>query len=118
MIDNSIVPSSECVDVEVCFAAPDRIWQVRLNLAPGSTVGDAIRESEFQRHFPSLSVQANAGIFGKLVTLDKPLRSGDRVEIYRNLIFDPKESRRRRALHRQKNRNIKKKVPMDDLTTK
>lgn len=60
--------------------------------------------------------QINCGVFGKIVTLNEPLKDGDRVEIYRNLFFDPKASRRRRAIHRQKIRNIKKKVPINDVT--
>ncbi|WP_420871035.1 RnfH family protein [Herbaspirillum rubrisubalbicans] len=42
------------------------------------------------------------GIFGKVKTLETPVRERDRIEIYRPLIADPKQSRRRRAAHQER----------------
>ena len=86
-------------------------------LPSGSVVRDAIRSSKFREQYPLIDVaKATVGVYGKLVSMDHVLVSGDRVEIYRPLTFDPKVSRRRRAVHREKARHIKKKMPVDDLT--
>jgi putative ubiquitin-RnfH superfamily antitoxin RatB of RatAB toxin-antitoxin module len=105
-------------NVTVIYAAPDQIWSARITLATSSTVAQAVQSSGVLACFKELKLeQLNCGIFGKAVTLTEPLKEGDRVEIYRDLFFDPKQSRRRRAIHRQKIRNIKKKVPINDVTT-
>ena len=58
----------------------------------------AIIKSGIQKEFPKIDlVNCQVGIFGKLATLDAPLREKDRIEIYRPLIADPKEIRRQRA---------------------
>jgi putative ubiquitin-RnfH superfamily antitoxin RatB of RatAB toxin-antitoxin module len=79
--------------VVVCFATPTDQRLVTLPVADGTTLEQAARAA-----FPDLDVmQYRVGIFGKLKTLDTVLRDHDRVEIYRPLLADPKESRRRRA---------------------
>jgi uncharacterized protein len=78
--------------VEVVFARPGAAETVSVELPPEATVRDALAASGFQR----LKDQP-MGIFGKRVALDHPLSPGDRVEIYRPLVMDPKEARRRRA---------------------
>jgi len=61
-------------------------------------VEDAIRLSGMLRHFPEIDLAlCKVGIFGSLSRLAAPLRAGDRVEIYRGLIADPKEVRKQRA---------------------
>ena len=71
---------------------------LRVQLAEGATVGDAIRASGMQEAFPEIDLAKNkVGIFSKLVKLDEVVRDKDRVEIYRPLIADPKEVRRKRA---------------------
>ncbi len=105
------------VNVTVMHAAPDQIWSVSLTIPGQSSVADAIHHSGFLACFSDYTLEhINCGIFGKRVTLTESLRQGDRVEIYRGLCFDPKQSRRRRAIHRQKIRNIKKKMPINDVT--
>jgi len=79
--------------VEVVYALPEGAQSVRLSLAPGATLRDALMASDFE---VNLEKQA-FGIFGKRAALDRPLADGDRVEIYRPLAMDPKEARRRRA---------------------
>lgn len=86
------------IRVEVAYARPDRPILRALHLAPGSTVGEAIGACGLLAECPEINLERNrVGIFGRLARLDAPLRDGDRVEIYRPLIADPKEARRRRA---------------------
>ena len=94
---------SAALSVSVCFAAPDRIWMVAVRLRAGSSVIDAIEASGLSQRLTDHNlVQAPVGIFGKRVARTRKLADGDRVEIYRPLTFDPKDSRRRRAQHRQR----------------
>jgi len=84
--------------VGVAYAPPGKAVLTHLRLAPGSTVGEAIRASGLLAQCPEIDINRNrVGIFGRLVKLDTPLQDGDRVEIYRPLNADPKEVRRRRA---------------------
>lgn len=87
----------------VYAATANSAWQQSVAHVPGMTVQQIIESSDFEQHYPNVDWQAGGvGIFGKPVKLSDLVRSGDRVEIYRALVFDPKESRRRRALHRQR----------------
>jgi putative ubiquitin-RnfH superfamily antitoxin RatB of RatAB toxin-antitoxin module len=88
----------ERVTVEVAYGTPERQALVEVELAAGSTVADAIEVSGLRRDFPDLEVHPDrVGIFGKKVLLERVLEPGDRVEIYRPLLIDPKEARRARA---------------------
>ena len=115
--DNVSSSLSDSITVCVCYAMPRQVWQVSIRLAYDSTIAQAITKSKFLENFREFELAGlSVGVFGKSAPLSYPLKNGDRVEIYRQLIFDPKQSRRRRALHRQKLRNIKKKVPINDVT--
>ncbi len=84
--------------VEVSYALPERQTVRALEAEPGITVEEAIRASGILDEHPEIDLEKNrVGIFGKVTRLDTVLRDGDRVEIYRPLIADPKEARRRRA---------------------
>lgn len=86
------------INVEVIYALPEQQPLLRVQLAEGATVEDAIRQSGVLDAFPEIDLAKNkVGIFSKLVKLDEALRDKDRVEIYRPLIADPKEVRRKRA---------------------
>jgi putative ubiquitin-RnfH superfamily antitoxin RatB of RatAB toxin-antitoxin module len=86
------------ITVEVIYALPDQQPLLRVQLAEGASVKDAIHESGVLEAFPEIDLTRNkVGIFSKLVKLDEPVRDKDRVEIYRPLIADPKEVRRKRA---------------------
>lgn len=88
----------ESISVEIVYALPDEQLLIKLEVAAGTTARQAIDRSGILRRFPQIDpVLQNIGIFGKTVRPDCVLRSGDRVEIYRPLIVDPKEARRRRA---------------------
>lgn len=89
---------ADTVSIEVIYALPHRQDLVQLKLPAGSTVQQAIEASGFAQKYPEIDLKSNkVGIFGKLVRLDTPLRERDRVEIYRPLIADPKEIRKKRA---------------------
>lgn len=89
---------TETFRVEVTYALPERQWLLAVDLAPGATVADAIEASGIRERVAGLEVDpGRVGIFGKKVTLQQPLKRGDRVEIYRPLLIDPKEVRRARA---------------------
>lgn len=63
---------------------------------------DALERSSLKARVPDLDLaQAKVGIFGKVKDPETPLRDGDRVEVYRPLIADPKDSRRRRAVKKE-----------------
>jgi len=89
------------IDVEVAYAAPTRQVTKTLILPAGSSVEQAIRASGLLDEFPEIDLtQQRVGVFGEFVRLDECLQGGERVEIYRALIADPKEARRRRATAR------------------
>lgn len=86
------------MNVEVAYAKPDTQVILSLDVAEGASVEAAIRQSGILERFPEIDLDHNkVGIFSKQCKLDQPLRAGDRIEIYRPLIADPKESRRHRA---------------------
>ena len=89
------------IDVEVAYATPEQQVIVTLTLPEGGTVEQAIHASGLLNRFPEIDgTDIKAGIFGSVCKLDQPLKQGDRVEIYRPLLHDPKEARRQRAIKR------------------
>ncbi|WP_255474821.1 RnfH family protein [Pusillimonas sp. ANT_WB101] len=100
-ISVTVVYASAPADAYTAVTAAG-IWQKSLSLAFGTTVGQAISESGFFDCHPQYSRQALVvGIYGKACAPERQLLDGDRIEIYRPLNFDPMESRRRRAQHKQ-----------------
>lgn len=87
---------SEMMTIEVAYATPEQHVIAEVSLPENSTVETAIKASGLLIRFPELKLDA-VGIFGKLCELTQPLKTGDRVEIYRSLHKDPKEARRQRA---------------------
>ncbi len=88
----------KAINIEVAYAKPDEQMIVPLTMPPATTVEQAINESQILIFFPEISLQQNrVGIFSKPCKLDTQLRDKDRVEIYRALIADPKEARRKKA---------------------
>ena len=83
---------------EVAYALPERQLILKVDGAPAMSVREAIERSGILEQFPEIDLAVNkVGVFGKATTLDAELAPGDRVEIYRPLIADPKEARKRRA---------------------
>ena len=90
--------SAEQIAVEVAYAKPDEQLILKLEVVPGTTLQQAIEQSGILDRFPEIDpTRLKAGVFGKLKKLDQTLRAGDRVEIYRPLIADPKQVRKQRA---------------------
>lgn len=88
---------SELITVEVAYARDDRQQIVPLQVMPGTTAQQAIEQSGILDMFPEIDLDSNKiGVFAKLGKKDTELKAGDRVEIYRPLIADPKEVRRKR----------------------
>lgn len=86
------------MNVGVCYAESDRQLWLRLEVPADSSVEQAIRLSGILERFPENDLsQQKVGVFGKFVSLDTPLKDGDRVEIYRPIVADPKTVRRRRV---------------------
>lgn len=84
--------------VEVAYALPREQLIIPVEVSAGTTVEQAIRSSGILERFADIDLTENkVGVFGKQVKLDAELQAGDRVEIYRPLIADPKEVRRQRA---------------------
>jgi len=84
--------------VEVAYAKPDKQVIIEVPAVKSITVQQAIEISGILQQFPEIDLRVNkVGVFGKLAQLDRELAAGNRVEIYRPLITDPKETRRRRA---------------------
>lgn len=89
------------VTVEICHARVGEIFRQELCLESGSTIDDAIRRSDLLRAVPEIDIETcRIGVFGKIKGREAVLRDRDRIEIYRPLIADPKEARRRRAVRR------------------
>lgn len=90
--------SNRHVHVEVAYAKEAEQALLAVEGEEGMTVQDAIERSGMLKRFPEIDLGVNkVGVFGKLAKLDQALETGDRVEIYRPLIADPKEQRKKRA---------------------
>lgn len=90
---------SDSIQVEVCYALRDHQELVHLTLPAGSTVQQALDASGLLQKHPEIQLGATnkIGVFAKLVKPDAVLHHRDRVEIYRPLIADPKDVRRKRV---------------------
>lgn len=89
---------AETITVEVVCATPDKQVLRALEVPPGTTAMEAIERSGIRDEFPDIEIRADAiGVFSRKVGPDHVLQPGDRVEIYRPLLADPKEMRRQRA---------------------
>ncbi len=90
--------SQQRISIEVAYATPQRQKILSLEVPTGCTVREAILASGIIESFPEIDLKQQAvGVFSKLVTLETALEEHDRIEIYRELIADPKEARRQRA---------------------
>ena len=86
------------IHVEVAYAKETEQALLAVEGEKGLTVQDAIERSGVLKRYPEIDLATNkVGVFGKLTKLGQTLENGDRVEIYRPLIADPKEQRRKRA---------------------
>ena len=90
---------SDTIQVEVAYALPDKQRIVKLDVPSGTTALQAVSRSQLDEVFEELVVgpDIKLGVWGKAVTGDRVLTAGERVEIYRPLLVDPKEVRKARA---------------------
>jgi putative ubiquitin-RnfH superfamily antitoxin RatB of RatAB toxin-antitoxin module len=88
------------ISIEVVYASVSRQVLIRVDVPPDATVRQAVALSGIGAEFPELDLQlCPVGIFGRSVSRPEiqGLSDGDRIEIYRQLLADPKEARRLRA---------------------
>jgi putative ubiquitin-RnfH superfamily antitoxin RatB of RatAB toxin-antitoxin module len=84
--------------IEIAYATPRKQIILEHEVESGSLAREAIRSCGIEQQFPEIDPQScDIGVFGKPVADDYQLNDGDRIEIYRPLIADPKEVRRQRA---------------------
>lgn len=89
--------ASDQIEVTVVYALPDTQAMVRVEIARDATVLAALAASGLLDKFPEIGNTPACAIFGEAAELSRTLRDGDRVEILRPLLIDPKEGRRRAA---------------------
>uniref|UniRef100_A0A486XT49 UPF0125 protein BAL341_2619 n=1 Tax=Rheinheimera sp. BAL341 TaxID=1708203 RepID=A0A486XT49_9GAMM len=86
------------ITVEVAYALPERQSLLTLAVEQQTTVRQVIEQSGILQQFNDIDLnEQKVGIWSRPVKLDDTVKAGDRVEIYRPLIADPKDLRRRRA---------------------
>ncbi|QLE86239.1 MULTISPECIES: RnfH family protein [Shewanella] len=84
--------------VEVIYALPEQQKRIQVTVAPGTTCIEAVELSDMASFFPDIDLaKVKLGIFSRAVKHHEVLQPGQRVEIYRPLIADPKDVRRKRA---------------------
>jgi len=88
---------NDALNIEVCYASDELQFLQVLQVPVGTTIEQAIALSDLAQRLPQLDLQAlQVGVYAKKKTLDTALREHDRIELYRPLIADPKQARRRR----------------------
>lgn len=93
------------ITVEVAYALPDKQAIVEVEVTEGTTAIEAVQQSGITGRFEGIDIEdARLGIFGKIAAGTQVLKAGDRVEIYRPLIADPKEVRKARAARAKERR--------------
>lgn len=88
------------IAIEVAYATPEKQRILTLTVEPGTSVMDAAKASGIDKEFPEIDwASAKMGIFGKASrSPDKDeVKAGDRIEVYRPLLIDPKQARKNRA---------------------
>jgi putative ubiquitin-RnfH superfamily antitoxin RatB of RatAB toxin-antitoxin module len=84
--------------IELAYALRKEQVLLALEVEEGATVRQVIERFGILLRYPDIDLApGRVGVFGKIVPLDTPVRDGDRVEIYRPLVADPKDARRARA---------------------
>lgn len=90
------MPATE-INFEVAYALPERQVIAKVSAKAGTTAAEAIELSGIRKLFPGIEDRPVIGIFSRKVSPDYHMQPGDRLEIYRPLLADPKEVRRRKA---------------------
>lgn len=90
--------NAENIHIELVYALPQEQTLLKFDIPAGTTLGEAVRLSGILDKHPEIDPEkVKYGIFGKLSKADVVMREMDRIEIYRPLIADPKEVRKKRA---------------------
>ena len=90
--------TKDTINVEVIYALPTEQHLITVKVPNDTEIRDAILQSKILEEYPDLQLdKLDVGIFGKKARLNQKVRERDRIEIYRPLIADPKEVRKRRA---------------------
>lgn len=94
------------LNVELVYATHEQQKTLKLTMPEGSTIHEVILRSTILEFFPEIDLnQQKVGIFSKVRALTDQVQEGDRIEIYRPLLIDPKEARRARASNKIKKIN-------------
>lgn len=92
------------VMIEIIYALPEEQQLLTLEVDEGCSIKSAIEQSGILDQYPEIDLEKQkVGIFSKVSKLEQELREGDRIEIYRPLIADPKEVRKRKAAEQKAN---------------
>ena|ERR1700690_1238376 len=95
------LPGPPVIGIEIVYARPQHSIIKALLLAPGSTIADALAVAAADQDFFGVDLaRAAVGIFGKVARREQTLKDGDRLEIYRALVEEPKLARRKRLSKR------------------
>jgi len=90
---------SSNINVEVIYALPKEQITFTISVEQGTTAQQAIEASGILAKYPEIELNKNKlGVYSRLIKLDTVMEDGERIEIYRPLIADPKEMRKRRAV--------------------
>ena len=90
--------NNENIRIEVSYATPTEQVIISVDVPASATVQEAIEKSNVLKRFTEIDLaNSKLGIFSKATKLTSTLRAGDRIEIYRPLLGDPKEIRKRHA---------------------
>jgi hypothetical protein len=86
------------LSIQVCAAWPDRVLRQSLTIPAGATPADVRAHVSLLPELRTAWQEASGlGVFGQPKPVDEPLADGDRLELWRPLIADPKDARRQRA---------------------
>ena len=98
MVDLATNGNSQRIEVEVVYALPDQQSLLCFEVNQKCTAIEAVRRSGILELYPEIDLEnIDLGIFSTACSNEHILKAGDRVEIYRPLLADPKEIRKRRA---------------------
>ncbi len=99
---------AKTLHVEVCLALPERVLRKQVICEEGATCADAVRASGLLDEAQGLGIDvAGVGVYAKRKAATDPVFDGDRIEIYRPLVADPKTARARRAVHQRAQRTTR-----------
>ena len=91
------------INIEIAYALPDRYYLKSIKMDEGTTIQTDISQSGILQQFTEIDLRENkVGIYSRPAKLTDQLKDGDRIEIYRPLLADPKEIRRKRAAEQAK----------------